>query len=190
MKAFRKPRPVETQIAETILGTLVIGTTILFSPVAGAAAFGASVATGGYLFRKRDFNREIKRLEKRGFIALTKTPKGYLVKILEKGRRGYQKTQLRDLKLLREKWDGKWRLFIFDIPEDQKADRDYLRKKLKNLGMYNIQRSVFAYPYDCRKELSFVADYYKVEKYTTYAEVSRIDIDKELKHHFKTNKVL
>ena len=192
MRAYPKgpPKPQEEKIAEAILGAVAVGTTLLVSPLAGAAALVLGVGSASYIFRKRDFNREAKRLEKRGYVALTKTPKGLIVKLLEKGRRGFQKLQIKNLQLPVARWDGKWRLFIFDIPEKYRAERDYLRKKLKNLGLYNIQRSVFAYPHDCRKALNFAADYYKVEEYTTYAEVSSIDVEKELKRFFKAKKIL
>lgn len=192
MRAFPKgpPKPIEKKIAETVLGAVVMGTTLLVSPVAGMAAFFLAIGAASYLFRRRDFNREVKRLEKRGYIALTKTPKDYIIRVLEKGRQGYQRIQMHNLKLSSGKWNGKWRLFIFDIPEKFRAERDYLRKKLKDLGLYNIQRSVFVYPYDCRKELIFIADYYNIEEYTTYAEVNFIDIDKELKQYFKSKGLL
>lgn len=184
-------QPVEEKIAEHILGAAVIATTLLVSPVVGAAGFFLGMAGARYLFRKSDFSREVKRLQKKGYVALTKTEKGWLVKILKKGRRRYKEIQMENLQLpLPEEWDGKWRLFIFDIPEELRDKRDYLRRKLKGLGLYNIQRSVFAYPYDCRTELEFVSNYYNLAKYTTYAEVSYTDIDKELKKHFKMVKIL
>ena len=165
--------------------------TVAVSPLTGAAGLLVVVGAGQYLFRKSDFNREVKRLQKKGYVALTKTEKGWFVKILEKGRRRYKEIEMANLQLPRSrKWDGKWRLYIFDIPEDMRAQRDYLRRKLKTLGLFNIQRSVFAYPFDCQKELKFVGEYYDIEKFTTYAEVSHTDIDRELTKHFKVNKIL
>jgi DNA-binding transcriptional regulator PaaX len=164
---------------------------VLASPLVGSGVFLLGVGALSYLFRKSDFNREAKRLQKKGYVALTKTEKGWLVKILKKGRQRYEEIEMANLRLSKsQKWDGKWRLFIFDIPEELRYQRDYLRRKLKELGLYNIQRSVFAYPYDCRNELDFVGDYYNIGKYATYAEVNNIDIDKELKKHFKLNKIL
>lgn len=194
MRAYPKAgsyKPEEERIAEKILGAAVVGTTVLVSPVAGIAGFFLGVGALTYLFRKGDFNREVKRLHKKGYVALTKSEKGWIVKILKKGKRRYQEIELANLQLPKsKKWDGKWRLFIFDIPEEFRYQRDYLRRKLKELGLYNIQRSVFAYPYDCRNELEFVGNFYKIEKYTTYVETNYIDIDKELTNHFKSLKVL
>ena len=193
MRAYPKKRPYKPEkerIAEKILGAAVIATTLSVSPIAGAAVYFLAAGASTYLFSKRDLNRAVKRLEKRGYIALTKTPKGYVVRLLAKGKLGYKKIRLHNLRLSTGKWDGKWRLFIFDIPEKFRDERDYLREKLKTLGLYNIQRSVFVYPYDCRRELAFIANYYKIEEYTTYAEADYIDIDKELKRYFKFKRLM
>ena len=108
-----------------------------------------------------------------------------MVRLLKKGKKRATREQLAELKLPHPQvWDKKWRLLIFDIPEKSRVARDVLRCKLKDLGMYNFQRSVFAYPYDCREELEFVTDCYRLSDLTTYAEVGYIDIDRELRSYF------
>ena len=52
----------------------------------------------------------------------------------------------------RKKWDGKWRVIIFDIPEKLRGKRDLLRKELNNFGFMQLQRSVWAYPYKLPQE--------------------------------------
>lgn len=42
-----------------------------------------------------------------------------------------------------KKWDGNWTLVLFDIPEQHRSYRDYLRKFLKKLGFVQWQRSVW-----------------------------------------------
>lgn len=187
MKSIRL-QPVEGKIVENIFSILfgaIVVTAFLTSP------FGLyAVVHGGikYYFRKRDFNRELKKLEKRNYVALTKTEDGLLIKLLKKGKARAEQININNLKLKKEKiWDQKWRLFTFDIPEEKRSRRDRIRKKLKALGLYNIQRSVFAYPFDCREELRLISDYFKVSKYVTYAEATFIDIDKELRAHFAVN---
>ena len=139
-----------------------------------------------HAIRRKNFEQEAKRLQKRGYVALTKTPDGWIVKLLKKGKVKQRKALLRSLELKKpERWDSKWRLFIFDIPEKYRYERDFLRQKLKDLGLYNIQRSVFAYPYDCREELNLLSDLLHVAIYVTYAEVSYLDIDPELRTYFK-----
>lgn len=41
------------------------------------------------------------------------------------------------------KWDGRWRLVIFDIPEKNKTVRNLLRRKLKGWGFRQWQKSVW-----------------------------------------------
>lgn len=181
-----KPKPIKNKIVENIFKVLLLSFVV---PALLTSPFGLYfIVQGGvkYYFRKRDFNREIKRLQKRNYVALTKTGKGIVIKLLEKGRKRAKQIELKNLKLESgKKWDGKWRLFIFDIPEENRSKRDQIRKKLKSLGLYNIQRSVFAFPFDCKEKLELVSDYFKVSKYASYIETSYIDIDKELRNYFK-----
>lgn len=138
-----------------------------------------------------DYRREIKRLQKSDYVALTKKPKGFTVKLLKKAQRRLKEIVLEDIKFPKsEKWDGKWRFYIFDIPEKNRSARNQLRQKLKDLGMYNVQRSVFVYPYDCRQELEFIGDYYRIARYATYAEVNYSDIDNLLRRFFRRNKLI
>lgn len=53
-----------------------------------------------------------------------------------------------------KKWDGKWRVVFFDIPEVQRDIRDGLRSELKRLGFGLWQRSAWLTPFDIAKELS------------------------------------
>lgn len=191
MKPWEPPGLIQNKIAKNILLTLGITAGVALFMLSPYGLHFLVKGTIGAAFRKRDFNREAIRLKKKGYIALTKTPEGWIVKLLKKGKKRLKNAKLETMKLPKErKWDKKWRLFIFDIPEKSRISRDLLRMKLKELGMCNIQRSVFAYPYDCRGELVFISDYYGVTKYCTYAEVGYSDIDKELRKHFTAKKLI
>lgn len=48
--------------------------------------------------------------------------------------------------LRQEKWSGEWLLVAYDFPEDRKTDRDYLRRKLTNLGFGLAQESLLITP--------------------------------------------
>ena len=178
------PPPTTTdKIVDAIFMTFVVGAFVT-SPYAGYFLVRGAI---NYLFKKADLNRELKRLAKKQYVALTKTPDGWLAKITKKGKVKLKKIQFQNLSLKKPaKWDKCWRLFVFDVPEKHRSARDMMRKKLKNLGLFNIQRSVFAYPFDCRKELELVTDYYRLSKYTTYVEAHYTDINKELLKHFKS----
>lgn len=52
-----------------------------------------------------------------------------------------------------KKWDNKWRAVIFDIPELNRQERDFLRKELKWMGFKELQHSIWTTPYNIEKEL-------------------------------------
>gem|GEM_PF-3133732 len=83
------------------------------------------------------------------------------------------------------KWDGIWRVVIFDIPEAKRYQRDLFRSKLKALGLELIQKSVFCHPHDCFKEVITLAKLYEVDRHVTYMEVSSIVTDKNIFESFE-----
>lgn len=82
-------------------------------------------------------------------------------------------------------WDEKWRLVMFDIPEKIRKGRDALRKKLKDLEFYELQKSVWAYPYPCEDEINFITEVFDLRPYIRFAEVIKITNEAKLKLHFK-----
>ncbi len=97
------------------LGGLV--TVAMFSSINGHKVAGDLLKHVKYKLKQLKNNAHY--LKKRGLI------RGLL--------RKYLKTfDIDDMVLNRpEHWDGKWRLVIFDVPEEHKKARDALRRKLK-----------------------------------------------------------
>jgi DNA-binding transcriptional regulator PaaX len=83
------------------------------------------------------------------------------------------------------KWDKIWRMVIFDIPENLKAGRNALSAKLKNLGFYPLQKSVFIFPYECKNEVDFIVEIFNLRPYVRFLIVKETDIDLDLKNHFE-----
>jgi len=83
-----------------------------------------------------------------------------------------------------KEWDNLWRLVIFDIPERKKQARNALSLKLKQLGFYPLQKSVFLHPYNCRDEIDFLVELFDVRPYVRFLIVKETDVDLKLKHYF------
>ncbi|MFA6278807.1 MAG: hypothetical protein WCS97_03385 [Candidatus Paceibacterota bacterium] len=49
------------------------------------------------------------------------------------------------------RWDGKWRLVMFDVPEKRKKVRDTLRMLLRSAGFIHFQDSAWIQPYPCNE---------------------------------------
>lgn len=81
-------------------------------------------------------------------------------------------------------WDGKWRIAIFDIPERHGKARRALAQKIKQMGAYGLQESVYVYPYSWENEIDFVAEFFQVTPYVRYIEALQIEGDQALKRHF------
>ena len=82
-------------------------------------------------------------------------------------------------------WDGKWRIVIFDIPYYLRKSRDSLRLLFKQMGFYPLQKSVFIHPFDCRKEIEFVTEYHRANKYIRFIVADSVDNESFLRKHFK-----
>lgn len=53
----------------------------------------------------------------------------------------------------RRKWDGLWRIVIYDVPEKKSVERNYLRRHLKEIGFRLWQKSTWITPLPVSKEL-------------------------------------
>lgn len=71
------------------------------------------------------------------------------------------------------KWDGKWRLVMFDIPESRRDVRDRLRRALTNLGLGILQASVWISPKNIRDDISEIAQKLDIGNSLKFFEVSR-----------------
>jgi CRISPR-associated endonuclease Cas2 len=148
---------------------------ILLILAVGALVVGSLVAPGlpriFYFLKKRNrkmkeklarfdlrlFKQELKRLASKGMVELAEVKGKTIAKLTEKGKTRVVNYQLENMEINKPKrWDGKWRLVIFDIPNRKKKAREFFREKLKSLGFYRLQESVFIHPFDCRDEICFI----------------------------------
>lgn len=75
------------------------------------------------------------------------------------------------------RWDGKWRVLIFDIPEARKSTRDRIRHSLLEVGFKKIQDSVWLYPYDCEEFVALLKAELRVGKDLLYMIVDALEGD-------------
>jgi len=130
---------------------------------------------------KRLYQQKINNLKNRGYLRETK--KGW--ELTPKGRIEIIKIIIWK-KLNNKKWDGKWRIIIFDIPEMSRRDRDFLRRELKWIGFIELQKSVWIFPYDMEKELVALLKLWKLEFLgdIRFLVAEKITSEEELKKYF------
>lgn len=127
------------------------------------------------------------KLERRGLVEKTVTSDGIIVKITDKGKKQILKYDLYKLSPPKVKWDGQWRLVFFDIAEIERGKRDRLRIYLRNLGMEQMQESVFVSPYDIFDQVVYLREVLEIPHGVKLAKLSWIENQDELKQIFEIN---
>lgn len=110
------------------------------------------------------YYKAVERLEKRGMVTKIRRENRIFLKLTEKGRTQIKKHREAG-KIRSRRWDGKWRLIIFDIPEEKNRLRYLLRKYLKTLGYAKVQRSIWISPFDLQKAIDGFCKKMKIADY-------------------------
>jgi phenylacetic acid degradation operon negative regulatory protein len=134
---------------------------------------------------KEAVRHAVRRLDKKGHILAIRQDKGWRISLSQRGREELLKYEhgLKKLKKIGT-WDGKWRLLIFDIPEQKRHLRDKLRSLLNQLGFIQLQKSVWTYPWECQDVLHLIRVKYKLHQSAIYLRTEYAENDLELRRHF------
>ncbi len=108
------------------------------------------------------------------------------LRITPAGRAAFEFEQAKiALKNQKKKWDGRWRMVVFDIPERRRAVRLRLRAVMNEIGFVRLQDSVWVYPYDCEDFIALLKAELKIGKDILYAIADTIEHDKGIRAHFR-----
>jgi len=187
---FRKPK---SEIVKDILyGLLTVGAITI---AASSPSFGwnlwKAILKGKIKsndFKKKAYNA-FQVLLKRGEIKIEKKGKQIYISLTEKGKARAGWLQINDLKIKKpKKWDRKWRIVIFDISQLKKIYREAFRGKLKELGFYPLQKSVWVHPFDCEAEIELLREFFGFsEEELRLIVAENIGNTKEFKKFFEFN---
>lgn len=135
---------------------------------------------------KRSLHIAIRKFNKYGYIKFKKTSKNTcLVLPSKKGCVLANICGLNQQKIHRPKvWDKKWRVVVFDIPTYISKRRYQIVFFMRKLGLYRIQKSVFIYPFDCKKEIFFLTEALGIKKFVRFIVAESINEENGLKKYF------
>lgn len=129
--------------------------------------------------------RTIIGLQKKKLVNIYTKGGNQVVEITKAGERKVLEYNLDDMKLkVPKKWDGWWRIVMFDIPESKRKMRSAVSWKIKELGLFPIQKSVFVSPYVCKNEIDFIGEFFDVRDHIVYIKAKEIEGVGKLKAHF------
>lgn len=104
---------------------------------------------------------------------------GYIEKDIKQGTVIYKLTALgKDFLGVEEQpWDGIYRLVLFDVPENKRSIRDLFRRKLKEWGFRNWQKSVWVSKRNATGKLRKLISELEVEKWVAVIEARDKSLD-------------
>lgn len=170
-------------VRDALLLTLGISGVILF-PAAALATF---QIIGIASRNKNKYNYQIKtvasRLANRGLVRFKN--KGF-IELTEAGQREFRRLEQEMMLRSRaqQRWDKRWRMIIFDIPERYRNVRDKLRATLQSYGFRQLQASVWIFPYDCEEVVTLLKADLGVSGSVLYTIVEKLENDSHLKQEF------
>ena len=124
------------------------------------------------------------RLAAKGLVTFVEEDGKRYARITEKGERIFQIETERTTTTKKRKWDRRWRVVIFDVPERRKSVRDRLRRFMGEYGFVRLQDSVWIYPYDCEDLIALAKANFRVGADVLHMIVERLERDKHLREHF------
>ncbi len=115
---------------------------------------------------RADFSERIKYLKRNGLISSFIEGKERYLEITPKGLKRIDEFKAEPTEIKRpEKWDGKWRIVIFDVPNKRKSERDIFRHKITKIGLQPIQESVYVYPFECTEEITIFTGHLNISRH-------------------------
>ena len=132
-----------------------------------------------------EINAAVSRLRKEGYIEIKERNGKAFVQLTEKGRRRFRRYKLQALVSQKPpKWDGKWRIVIFDVRENRRSARNRLRDELRNFGFVRLQNSVWGYPYDSEELISLLKTDGRLWNSVLYIVAEKLEGEERLKKAF------
>ena len=135
------------------------------------------------------FNYRVKtalgRLAANGLVTFEEREGKRYARITEVGKQVLEFESLRD-KAMRKprRWDGRWRVVLFDIPERRRRVRNQLRRFMQEFGFERLQDSAWIYPYDCEDIIALAKANFRIGADALYMIVEQLERDKHMREHF------
>lgn len=185
LESEAKKRRRKTNLENIVFSTLAVTGMVTFSVMApNAARLLKNVDTDW--ISKRDPRQRLyecmARMRRKGLVRFDEKTRRYA--LTEKGRGAANGVSGEEPLPLPKRWDGRWRIVMFDIAEKHKPLRRHIARLVSQLGFYRLQDSVWVHPSDCEEVIALM----KLERHMgtelRYVIADAIEYDKPLREHF------
>lgn len=107
----------------------------------------------------------VSRMNKQGWVEARKKGNKSYYCLTPRGIDRMDEAATRIFKLKQEKWDGKWTMLTYSIPEEKRAIRDELRKELVWSGFGAIANSCWISPNHLIKQVNALVEKYEISEH-------------------------
>lgn len=136
------------------------------------------------MYNPYELKKLLKRLHQQKDIEFIDNKDGTVIRLTDKGKTKFLKYRLDEMHLQTQKWDGRWRLIIYDVPHFKKTEREMFRRFLKSMAFYQLQESVYLTPFNCYDEIEYLRTYFGVVEEVIYLTVNELENDSAYRQYF------
>jgi len=169
-----------------LLGAVAIGVVVVIAAAAPNAAQLLRFFPGykkGARFNYQ-YKSALSKLAAKGFVIFVEDRGRKFARLTDAGQHLLAIEQARTGLKKKRRWDRRWRVVIFDIPERRRASRTRLRLFMQECGFVRLQDSVWVYPYDCEDLMALAKTEFRIGADALYMIVEQIERDSYLREHF------
>jgi hypothetical protein len=184
--------PIQTIILGTLAVTGVLATALVAPKVLGLFEYLDPISRRNSIRFNQRIKQALMRLEQNGLIQMSGEGRRRKIHLTQQGEEKINALYTGAYVIpLPVRWDGKWRLVMFDVPEKRKKVRDILRMLLRSAGFIHFQDSAWIQPYPCDELVTLLRSHLGSGKgEIRYLAVSFIDeSDYAFRKHFNLDSI-
>jgi len=138
--------PNKPSLVDIILPLLTVAAMIPVAIMAPNALQLFDIGGRKHRFHPRQMRRSLQYLQKKGYVRHLAPRTSWKYELTDKGRELLERKKINTIKIeVPKRWNGKWCMVIFDIPESLRKARNEFRWKLHNLGFRYVNLSVWVH---------------------------------------------
>lgn len=184
--------PLQTIILGTLVVTGVIATALVAPNVMRIFEYLDPISRRNSIRFNQRIKQAILRLERNGLIHITGDGRKREIHLTTQGEKKIDALYAGAYVVpMPVRWDGKWRLIMFDVPEKRKKVRDTLRMLLRSAGFVHFQDSAWIQPYPCNELVTLLRSHLGSDKgEIRYLTASFVDeSDYAFRKHFNLDSI-
>lgn len=135
-------------------------------------------------FNTAHLARNLKRLGDQKIVEVIYENGEEVIKLTNKGKTKFLRFQLESLSLKTPKWDGKWRIVLYDISKFRRNQQEQFRRVIKGMNFFPLQKSVYLTPYPCAEQITYLREYFGIGSEVTLIRADVLENEEIYKEYF------